>query len=93
MDGALDIGHGVLIVFTTWRTHERSGILHEHPTGRGDERHIGGITFDLPGIAEAFPDRPLWQVESWDPLTISPSLKCRDCGHHGWIRSGEWVPA
>jgi len=24
-------------------------------------------------------------------LTVSPSLLCRTCGHHGFIRDGRWV--
>ena len=93
MDGATNIGHDVRIVFTSWNRHDRAGLLHEHPTGNGDERHVGGIMFDLPGVADNFPDKPLWTVEQWDSLTISPSIHCLDCGHHGWIRDGEWVPA
>lgn len=34
-----------------------------------------------------------WEVQSLDPLTISPSLLCRSCGSHGFIRQGVWVPA
>lgn len=28
-----------------------------------------------------------------DPLTISPSILCPDCGTHGFIRNGRWVAA
>lgn len=34
-----------------------------------------------------------WDVQSLDPLTISPSLLCRGCGSHGFIRGGVWVQA
>ena len=34
-----------------------------------------------------------WTIESEQPLTLSPSLLCRACGHHGWIRDGKWVDA
>lgn len=34
-----------------------------------------------------------WQVECWEPLTISPSLLCLRCGDHGYIRQGKWVKA
>lgn len=34
-----------------------------------------------------------WTVERLDPLTLSPSIKCKDCGEHGHIRQGAWVPA
>ena len=30
-------------------------------------------------------------VESTDPLTISPSILCPDCGLHGYVRSNRWV--
>lgn len=28
-----------------------------------------------------------------DPLTISPSILCGDCGTHGFVRDGRWVQA
>lgn len=34
-----------------------------------------------------------WDVLSVNPLTLSPSLLCKACGHHGFIRQGRWVPA
>lgn len=34
-----------------------------------------------------------WTVVSLDPLTLTPSLACRVCGDHGFIREGTWVPA
>lgn len=91
----VDIGHGVGIRFMAWRDHERAGITERHPTPDGSDGgiHYGGVLFDLPGIAEAFPNGALWQVESFDPLTLSPSLLCPQCGHHGWIRAGRWEPA
>lgn len=44
------------------------------------------------------PEKPVWTVESIDPLTISPSVLCRgedgDCGGtHGFIRHGRWEAA
>src|SRR6185312_12746472 len=30
----------------------------------------GVLYFDLPGMAELFPDRPRWTVESIEPLTL-----------------------
>lgn len=93
-DGAkrIDIGHGVSVVYTSWGTYDRVGLIEWHRTPAGDECG-GGVLFDLPGVAEAFAGRPLWQVESAEPLTLSPSLLCRTCGHHGWIRNGRWEPA
>jgi hypothetical protein len=34
-----------------------------------------------------------WQLECLEPLTISPSLLCTACQHHGHIRGGRWEPA
>lgn len=34
-----------------------------------------------------------WDVHSLDPLHLEPSLLCRLCGSHGFIRAGVWVPA
>ncbi len=35
---------------------------------------------------------PVWTLESMEPLTLSPSIRC-GCGHHGWIKSGKWIGA
>ncbi len=34
-----------------------------------------------------------WKIESHEPLTLSPSLLCRVCGDHGFIRNGKWEKA
>jgi hypothetical protein len=34
-----------------------------------------------------------WRLDQLDPLTISPSLLCMSCQHHGFIRGGVWVSA
>lgn len=90
-EGVVDLGSGVRLKFTTrgeWG--ERIGILESHPTPRGG-RCAGTVIFDVPGAAGL--EGPRWQVHSWEPLTITPSVHCLSCGHHGWIRDGVWVPA
>jgi hypothetical protein len=52
----------------------------------------GSITFDTPEGRRGWPNGPHWQVQSWEPLTLSPSLLCH-CGDHGYIREGRWVTA
>lgn len=88
-----DIGHGVTIRWVRWRDHDPAGVIEEHDRPDGNGRCLGSVLFDVPGIREAFPGRDFWQVESLDPLTLSPSVACRACGHHGFIRAGRWVPA
>jgi len=50
----------------------------------------GFVTIDGEVQSVVHPGAPKWRVESWDPLTLSPSLLCH-CGDHGFIRGGKWV--
>ena len=34
-----------------------------------------------------------WTVVSKEPLTVSPSILCGECGLHGFWREGKWVGA
>lgn len=100
----IDIGSGVQIRYTSWGPHEKVGLIEYHPCAGGgcrggnlpDSSTLcgGGVLFDLPGVREAFPERTLWQVQSLEPLTISPSLQCgcKGCTHHGYIVDGRWRP-
>lgn len=85
----MDIGSGVFIspLSDSDSRFEHIGIfvLHQHPTGALCE---GLVLFDVPGNEGR---RTLWQVHSWDPLTITPSVLRTDCGLHGFITDGRWV--
>lgn len=69
---------------------------------------IGGLTFSsAPGAYREFQQdgqtrqRPTWDVQSWAPLTLTPSIL--NPGHkttygetatrHGFITGGRWIPA
>lgn len=77
---------------------ERAGLViwHVHEDGNDCE---GMVTLDTPvhrqlvarGSIPA--ERPTWQVVSWEPLHLEPSILRRECGLHGWIRDGRWLPA
>lgn len=82
---------------------ERWGAMIWHRRQDGTLCH-GAITFDTPEVRAVMAvrgeERNVWQVESWDPLTISPSVLCcfpldggGTCGDHGFIRAGRWVRA
>lgn len=101
-----DIGHGVSIDYVSWCPDRelnpqydgtpdiaRYGLLITHPTPDGSDMCVGFVTFDRPATRMITPDTPMWTVESESPLTLSPSVLCRLCGHHGFIREGRWVPA
>jgi hypothetical protein len=81
---AEDIGHGVLIA-RMMLDGTLEGIAYAHPCGN-DPEHSSYIP------VHGRNDKG-WRVVSKEPLTISPSLLCRRCGHHGFIRAGRWVPA
>jgi hypothetical protein len=91
-DDAMDLGHGVRVMFTAYGGQERAGLIEWHDCIEG-VREAGSILFDLPAVREGFPGRPVWTVESYEPLTLSPSVLCRRCGRHGFVRAGRWVPA
>jgi hypothetical protein len=76
-----DIGHGVAIEVRSI-AGVALGVAYTHPTPTGT-RCEGWVPFGAGG----------WTVGSLTPLTLSPSLLCRVCAHHGFIREGVWVPA
>lgn len=85
-DGAIDIGHDTWIV-RSYYEDEWVGLIEFHR--HGSDWSGGYIPFN--GASTTAGDQ--WNVESWDPLTLSPSIACRNCDHHGFIRNGEWIPA
>lgn len=87
----VEIGHDHALVLVTPDGHaEPTGceVYHLTPAGKPC---VGWIMFDVPALADRPAERK-WQVESWDPMTLSPSLLC-GCGDHGFVRAGQWVVA
>lgn len=88
---AVDIGHGVQLSRQVDDQGRDIGRLVWH-----DCRHNygpAGITWDTVPGRQDDPGRVGWTVQSWEPLTVTPSVLCLTCGLHGWIRGGRWVPA
>lgn len=67
--------------------------IHEWHRCRGVDYGAGFIAFTDRTRPEWWAGGPTWEVLSEDPLTLSPSLACQTCGHHGFIRDGRWVVA
>ena len=108
MSGDIDLGHGHTMRFVRWVPDDlpanrerygvplpdvqRAGLIVTHLAKDGSECE-SVIHFDLPEMAKAGLRDHVWKIEQWEPLTISPSLSCKACGDHGFIRNGKWVPA
>lgn len=95
-----DLGHGYSYTTYTHESVEGScGLLIVGPAGPDcpyrshfDGGMCGGsVPFESdPGATAS--GRPRWKVVSLDPLTLTPSIKCK-CGfQHGHIRRGCYVP-
>lgn len=92
----VDIGHGHSIRFVEYEDDLRTAIDDYHLNKDGKE--CGGfIAFKDGAWANSFKNSSgeitTWDVISLEPLTLSPSILCRACGDHGFIRDGKWVPA
>jgi hypothetical protein len=92
--GWIDIGGGHFIRFVEYNGDMRAGIRDKHLTIDGKPCQ-GFIAIEGAAWADEFKSNPIpaWKVESWEPLTLSPSVLCRTCGDHGFIRGGRWVKA
>lgn len=69
---------------------ERYGAIVHCPCAKTTD---GFVLFDSDVARKLEPGRPMWKVHSFEPLTLSPSIHRTDCGCHGFIREGRWIPA
>lgn len=76
---------------------EKAGAVISHPRLDTGAPCWSAITFDSPAMRAIRSDDHFWQVQSWEPLTLTPSLLCvpgkTGCGDHGFITNGKWVKA
>ncbi len=90
--GAIDIGEGHAIAYAEWQG-ETAGITDWHKKADGTWCS-GWVAFRGSKWERGFTQGiTAWDVLQRDPLTLSPSLLCRTCGDHGFIREGKWVKA
>lgn len=99
----IDLGGGRILKWVVFSEDDVIGATERHPRAKDVEWANGKVDkagepcdgmmyFDVPELPP--PWKPIaWKVESWDPLTISPSVLCTLCGNHGFIREGKWIPA
>lgn len=104
----LDLGDSHWLRYTSWapdRTIEANRVRYDGipdieycgalvPHRKADGAIcMGHVHFDGEAVRKVFPGASIWQVQSQEPLTLSPSLLCCACGDHGFIRDGKWVRA
>jgi hypothetical protein len=99
-----DLGDGHSFVWLSNQDGQVIGLIENHPKGpdaRPGALHCGGYIAwagepAVPGGAPAWVAKH--QLVAGGPgdeehLTVSPSLQCRHCPSHGFIRDGKWVSA
>ena len=95
----LDLGNGHRLRFVEDGRGSRIGAIHEHPYPTGTYRHgycAGMVWFDVPAtyvVEQRDRVHAKWQIIQESPLTLTPSIRCGDCGLHGFVRDGKWVNA
>lgn len=106
MSDAISLGDGHVLRFFRWAPDdlpenrecygfplpviEKAGATIKHPNSKTGEPCLGVIHFDIPSLPVPIDHK--WKVESWEPLTLLPSILC-SCGDHGFIRNGKWEKA
>lgn len=88
----IDLGNGTKYNKVFDHEDKWIGITEWHTNPKTGELCGGFVPFDVES-SYLTPHGPKWQVQSYDPLTLSPSILCTACNHHGWIRNGRWEPA
>lgn len=91
----IDLGDGHRLLFSEYQGEKRVGGNVLHPPVAGKCSGQGWIAFEGTSWARQFTENSIatWRVEQAEPFTISPSILCRACGDHGFIREGRWVRA
>lgn len=89
---AVDIGTDHRIVHADYQG-EPAGLTVWHRKQDG-AWCCGWVSFNGSAWVKSFGGRVQgWDVQQRAPLTLSPSILCRVCGDHGFIREGRWVKA
>lgn len=88
----IDLGDDHRLVFAEYKGERRVGAQIIHKAQDGSECR-GWLPFEGRAWANGFGNIAGWKVEQDEPLTLSPSVQCRSCGDHGFVRNGKWVRA
>lgn len=86
----MPLGDGIWCEWISWDGVTRVGLTlhHFNPDGA---RCKSRVMFNLPVVRRACPDKILWSVDEWMPLTLGQALVCSVCRFTGRIKTGLWV--
>ena len=87
--GKLELGLGHTFEAVIGQDDCLIGWLHTHIDARRDDESELCQSFCA---VRPINSSPVHQVICADPLTLTPSLKCRMCGVHGEVINGKWEP-
>lgn len=80
-----------------WHPAAEGSECRNHHNWSGDDKldklGLGSVTFNHELLPDSIGGDARWTLINFDPLTIAPSVLCRSCGDHGFVRDGKWVPA
>lgn len=62
------------------------GIVEVHTNAHGDEC-VGAVPFNM------LRKPNFMYTGEWPNISVTPSILCKRCMNHGYIRDGKWVPA
>lgn len=97
-----DLGGGCSFTWLTGSGGEGIiGLIEHHPKPPAGAPGYDPLGYHCGGYVAWKADgtvQPRHQLVSGAPgdeehLTVAPSVLCRRCGHHGFIRDGKWVAA
>lgn len=83
----IDLGQGHTFQAVLGTDNVLVGWLHTHP----DARHLNEPCQSFCAV-RPLDGVPVHKILSEDPLTLTPSLRCRMCGAHGEVTNGRWEP-
>lgn len=91
------IGQDTYIQFYIDDNSKVIGLIEWHKNTKTDEWCGGSVLFDFADAKykKKFDgEYATWHVESkiGEPLTVTPSIACGGCEHHGYITDGRWQP-
>ncbi len=88
----VDIGHDVTACEFRYEPDGQLHVAYRHKCKANADDPTDRLAFSAVPVSDTGSGRD-WKLVQREPLTISPSLLCGSCRHHGFIEQGKWRPA